>query len=75
MATVILFYNPLMCHLNFDNFLVTFPDNSLSEDLTILVAIGTSIVIFAFLDFTNYNVISAFFIYIGTRMNKIYYIC
>ena len=41
MATVVPFYNPLTCHLNFDNFLVTFLDDSLSEDLTILVAIGT----------------------------------
>ena len=41
MATVVPFYNPLMCHLNFDNLLGTFLDNSLSEDLHILIATGT----------------------------------
>ena len=41
MATVVPFYDTLMCHLNFENFLVTFPYNPLCEYLTILVAIGT----------------------------------
>ena len=41
MATVVPFYNPFEFHLNFDNSMGTFLDNSMSEDLTILVAKGT----------------------------------